>query len=500
MVDRIVTKALAGAEDILLGVGTEVQSRRGADVSITKINAANFPYDAATYLRGKIGLKPEMLELYTDMEAVPTSTAEELYVLLLGGVAIGDELGGLFYLDTADTATAADGVEVFMPDVPLNGRWKRLSYNIMSMDAVVTKLATIEAGATGDQSATEIKAAYESNSNTNAFTDADAAAIGDGDLALAALTQLIPRTWKQGTGTGYLNGSKLRYFPSKEEYMGMRTDAYICSITRGYSYTDGSTMRDSIFTTLSGNWVDVAYSESLDLYVAVKSTGTLDMVASSSDRTAWVLRTSGTVNQAYNRVLWVATLGLFVAMAGGNSTDGFITSSNGIAWTNRSIPSTATLYELAWSESLGILVVIGSSGKVFTSTDAITWTERTGLTQTWYDLIWSESAGLFVAVGYSSGNVGAVTSPDGITWTRLPTTAGLPTNVGFRSVAAAENFGFMLVAETSPYVYHSVDGLVWTEAEEAATSITGSPRQIVYSDEHKRYALATSTGNPSVTL
>jgi hypothetical protein len=40
-------------------------------------------------------------------------------------------------------------------------------------DAEQTKLAGIEASATADQSAAEIKTAYESNSDTNAFTDAD---------------------------------------------------------------------------------------------------------------------------------------------------------------------------------------------------------------------------------------------------------------------------------------------------------------------------------------
>ena len=40
-------------------------------------------------------------------------------------------------------------------------------------DADVTKLSGIEDGATADQTASEIKTAYESNSDTNAFTDAD---------------------------------------------------------------------------------------------------------------------------------------------------------------------------------------------------------------------------------------------------------------------------------------------------------------------------------------
>ena len=41
-----------------------------------------------------------------------------------------------------------------------------------------TKLAGVEAGATADQTASEIKAAYESNDNTNVFTDAEKTKIG----------------------------------------------------------------------------------------------------------------------------------------------------------------------------------------------------------------------------------------------------------------------------------------------------------------------------------
>ena len=43
----------------------------------------------------------------------------------------------------------------------------------MFTDADHTKLNGIEASATADQSDSEIKTAYENNSDTNAFTDAD---------------------------------------------------------------------------------------------------------------------------------------------------------------------------------------------------------------------------------------------------------------------------------------------------------------------------------------
>jgi len=50
-----------------------------------------------------------------------------------------------------------------------------------------TKLDGIEAGATADQTAAEIKTAYESNADTNAFTDADESKL-DGIEASADVT------------------------------------------------------------------------------------------------------------------------------------------------------------------------------------------------------------------------------------------------------------------------------------------------------------------------
>ena len=52
-------------------------------------------------------------------------------------------------------------------------------------DAEKTKLAGIEAGATGDQSNAEIKTAYEANADTNAFTDAEQTKLGNINQGLA---------------------------------------------------------------------------------------------------------------------------------------------------------------------------------------------------------------------------------------------------------------------------------------------------------------------------
>lgn len=48
MTTRTITKALAGVEDLLLGVGSVNQTRNGSTVAISKINASEIPYSGNT--------------------------------------------------------------------------------------------------------------------------------------------------------------------------------------------------------------------------------------------------------------------------------------------------------------------------------------------------------------------------------------------------------------------------------------------------------------------
>lgn len=56
MIQIEVQKNLIGLEDMLLGIGTVTQRRGKQDVTITKINAANFPYDDEITLAEKAAL------------------------------------------------------------------------------------------------------------------------------------------------------------------------------------------------------------------------------------------------------------------------------------------------------------------------------------------------------------------------------------------------------------------------------------------------------------
>ena len=72
----------------------------------------------------------------------------------------------LYHNNLLKLATLSSGVSI-TGDITVSG-----SVDGADVAAMNTKLAGIESGATADQSNSEIKTAYEANSNTNAFTDA----------------------------------------------------------------------------------------------------------------------------------------------------------------------------------------------------------------------------------------------------------------------------------------------------------------------------------------
>ena len=91
--------------------------------------------------------------------------------------------------------------------------------------------------------------------------------------------------------------------------------------------------------------------------------------------------------------------------------------NSGINWVYRGSLGTDDLNAIVWTGSQ--FCAVGGDGKVATSPDGITWTNRTGLSSTAWgigdaveSIVWTGTQ--FCVVG-NSGKV--ATSPDGITWT-----------------------------------------------------------------------------------
>ena len=156
-----------------------------------------------------------------------------------------------------------------------------------------------------------------------------------------------------------------------------------------------------------------------------------------------------------------------------NTLSGSFDVNPTMQWTGQTLPvppgSNVMLKRVVWSGPASLFVVVGDD--IFTSTDAVTWTERpSNLAGTLMDVIWTGSQ--FIAVG-GDGHGGAVlTSPNGFVWTlqQVPSTIVSPILHG----VAASSTRIIAVGSQSltqgplpakGLMLSSTDGLAWTEVQ-----------------------------------
>lgn len=190
----------------------------------------------------------------------------------------------------------------------------------------------------------------------------------------------------------------------------------------------------------TNQWNAVAYGGGV--FVAVRDGSS---AATSTDGVTWTLRdmpsTAGWKEVAYGN-------GTFVAV--GHNSNYAVTSADGIAWTQRTLPSTQDWQAVSYGN--GRFVAVGQSSNIAAiSLDGVTWTQATlPSTQSWMDVTYGN--GIFVAVAFSS-NI-AATSADGSNWTQRT----LSSNQGWVSVAYG---GGAFVAVSSTLLSTSTDGIIW---------------------------------------
>lgn len=216
----------------------------------------------------------------------------------------------------------------------------------------------------------------------------------------------------------------------------------------------------TIRTSAADNdWYDVCYSDSLGLFVAVARSGTGDRVMTSPNGIDWTLRTSAEDNSWY-AVTWSEEKSLFVAVSG-NGTNRVMTSPDGINWTARTTPS-RNWQGIAYGN--GVFAAVGTSNDAMYSSDGITWNVVGigGGSFVWKDVVWSEDVGLFVAVSNGGDSGGRVaTSPDGITWTQRPSA-----NDSYSWTSVTYGAGLFVASSVGLSTYYRImtspDGINWT--------------------------------------
>lgn len=254
--------------------------------------------------------------------------------------------------------------------------------------------------------------------------------------------------------------------------------------TRIETSPDGETWTARTNPFAAGNIVlGLAYSPTLDLWVAVAGAGE---IATSPDATTWTARTSGTA-EILNSVAWCPNAGIFVAV-GNNAV--CLTSTDGTTWTSRTSGFTASpIWGVvegvpdATQYSVPIIVIAGEDGKIATSPDGTTWTLRTSQFDTTDILTATFGQGLFLVAGLE-GKI--ATSRDGVNWTKQ--NSGVDPSITYTQfLYATHGAGWFVVSNNSlKTVVVSRDGVNW---ESFATGASGSGYEIAYSPTLEAFGL-----------
>ena len=143
-------------------------------------------------------------------------------------------------------------------------------------------------------------------------------------------------------------------------------------------------------------------------------------------------------------------LGLWVLIC---SEGKIYTSTNLETWIART--SGVSYYQLeciCYSEELAMFIVVGERGTIITSSDGVSWTTRTsGVNNYLKSIVYSEKVHLFIIVG---GNT-CLRSGDGITWT-----SGILSYDLNEVITDAE--GYFVACGDNGAIVASIDGINWT--------------------------------------
>jgi hypothetical protein len=200
-----------------------------------------------------------------------------------------------------------------------------------------------------------------------------------------------------------------------------------------FTSTDGETWADHSITVRNVTLMSVVFGKDLFITVGIKTTsGSVLGVYTSSDGQTWIEKASGIDIFGWTATSYPTTIcfGNNKFVAAGNNTGTLKESSNGIDWSNLTLPGTANSYRIE-------------------------------------SVVYSEDR--FVALGVQGGvnQINAtqptivLSSTDGTNWTALPTLS--PAGVKYATFAK----GSYVLAADSGNVYASANGQNWVRQQKA---------------------------------
>ena len=234
-------------------------------------------------------------------------------------------------------------------------------------------------------------------------------------------------------------------------------------------------------TSTIGTINGVGYDPNADRWVVVGGTG--DIEYSDDGGASWsVAGTPSFGADPIEDVLWCEELSLWVACGWSGK---IATSTDGNTWTQRTNTFTDKVTALAF-DGTTIVAVTSNNNEIETSTNGTTWTSRTAPTNSMIDVIFAPNRKLFVTVG----GLGKVwTSPDGTTWTESNPTpiTTLPEGIAFGRGL------FVMSANAATQIAFSRDAVNWSIGPNIGDSVA-SLNDIFYSELLGKFVIGGSDG------
>ena len=252
----------------LAGNTTTITAQQASDISTNnnKVGITTAQADAITANSAKVGITTQQAsDIVTNNAKISYPSADSTKV---GFISVTQAVD----LDTLESNVATNNAKVGITtqqasDIVANNA--KISFDSTSS----TKLAGIEAGAEVNPTASEIKTSYESNANTNAFTDAEQTKLS-GIEANAEVN--VQSNWAATSGDAFiLNKPTLATVATTGSYNDLSNTPTIPTnnnqLTNGAGYIDEAAQTKH--TNAIGNAIDFSARVTLDGGVAEGTSG-----------------------------------------------------------------------------------------------------------------------------------------------------------------------------------------------------------------------------------
>lgn len=216
---------------------------------------------------------------------------------------------------------------------------------------------------------------------------------------------------------------------------------------------------------------DVAWSDYLNLYVAISSSETESSVLLSGDAISWSKHLQINSEHQWRSIVWASGFKKFFAVSSNKKGSQIICSENGKDWNLQSTPGSGMYMKIIYSKNIedpmlpGVLIAIACAGEsqLIYSVDGISWkNSKIYPNKQWHSLAVSPELGIIVAVSQDMNETFVSTSLDGINW-NMPTQLvglGMIKDIVWIPSSCPEIDGKFLIASTNGYAT-SLDGDSW---------------------------------------